>query len=36
LLALDLAGGGERTLGVRDVLEHPERHFDEAKGSSHA
>ena len=36
LLALDLAAGGERTLGVRDVLEHPERHFDEAKGSSHA
>ena len=39
LLALDLAGGGERTLSVRDVLEHPERHFPQvkdAKGSSHA
>jgi histidyl-tRNA synthetase len=39
LLALDLAGGGERMLAVRDVLEHPERHFVEvkdAKGNSHA
>ena len=36
LLALDLAGGGERTLRVRDVLEHPEQHFEEAKGSSDA
>jgi ATP phosphoribosyltransferase regulatory subunit len=27
LLALDLAGGGERTLAVREVLDHPERHF---------
>jgi len=39
LLALDLAGGGERTLAVRDVLEYPERHFPEArdaKGKSHA
>ena len=36
LLALDLADGGQRTLGVREVLEHPEHHFEEAKGSSHA
>jgi len=36
LLALDLAGGGERTLPVRDVLERPERHFAEVKGNSHA
>jgi ATP phosphoribosyltransferase regulatory subunit len=39
LLALDLMGGGERMLAVRDVLEHPERHFPEAhdaKGNSHA
>jgi len=36
LLALDLAAGGERTLAVRDVLEHPERHFEAAKGKSHA
>jgi ATP phosphoribosyltransferase regulatory subunit len=36
LLALDLAGGGERTLAVRDVLEHPERHFAEVEGKSHA
>jgi ATP phosphoribosyltransferase regulatory subunit len=39
LLALDLAGGGERTLGVREVLEHPEQHFAEveaAQGSRHA
>jgi ATP phosphoribosyltransferase regulatory subunit len=35
LLALDLAGGGERTLGVREVLERPERHFPQVKGSSH-
>jgi ATP phosphoribosyltransferase regulatory subunit len=27
LLALDLAGGGERTLSVREVLDQPERHF---------
>jgi len=27
LLALDLAGGGERTLSVREVLDEPERHF---------
>ena len=36
LLALDLAGGGERTLAVRDVLEHPERHFADVGRSSHA
>jgi len=36
LLALDLVGGGERTLPVRDVLERPERHFAEVKGNSHA
>ena len=36
LLAVDLAGGGERILSVRDVLDHPERHFGEAEGSSHA
>jgi ATP phosphoribosyltransferase regulatory subunit len=29
LLALDLAGGGERTLSVREVLAQPERHFGE-------
>jgi ATP phosphoribosyltransferase regulatory subunit len=27
LLVVDLAGGGERALSVRDVLDHPERHF---------
>jgi ATP phosphoribosyltransferase regulatory subunit len=36
LLALDLAGGGERTLVIREVLERPERHFAEVKGSRHA
>jgi ATP phosphoribosyltransferase regulatory subunit len=36
LLALDLAAAGERTLGVREVLERPERYFAEAKGSGHA
>jgi ATP phosphoribosyltransferase regulatory subunit len=36
LLAVDLAGGGERTLAVRDVLERPEQHFGAIGGSSHA
>src|SRR5207244_904632 len=36
LLALDLIGGGERTLPVRDVLERPERHFAQGEGDSHA
>jgi ATP phosphoribosyltransferase regulatory subunit len=36
LLALDLAGGGEQTLSIRDVLDHPERHFAEVKESGHA
>jgi len=36
LLALDLAGGGEHTLSIRDVLDHPERHFAEVKESGHA
>ena len=36
LLALDVAGGGERTLDVRDVLQRPERYFAEARGSGHA
>jgi len=27
LLVLDLAGGGEQTLSIRDVLEQPHRHF---------
>lgn len=36
LLALDLAGGDEHTLSIRDVLDHPERHFAEAKESGHA
>ena len=31
LLAVDLAGGGERTLSVREVLDHPERHFGPGK-----
>jgi ATP phosphoribosyltransferase regulatory subunit len=30
LLALDLTGRGERILPVREVLEHPERHFGDA------
>jgi histidyl-tRNA synthetase len=34
LLALDLAGGGERTLAVREVLDHPERHFGTFEGGS--
>ena len=36
LLALDLAGGGDHTLSIRDVLDHPERHFTEGKESGHA
>ena len=36
LLALDLAGGGEHRLSIRDVLDHPERHFAEVKESGHA
>ncbi len=36
LLALDLAGGGERMLAIRDVLDQPERHFPEAKEKGHA
>ncbi len=36
LLALDLAGGDEHTLSIRDVLDHPERHFAEVKESGHA
>ena len=36
LLALDLAGGDEHTLSIRDVLDHPERHFTEVKESGHA
>jgi ATP phosphoribosyltransferase regulatory subunit len=36
LLAIDLAGGDERTLSIRDVLEHPEQHFGEGKESRHA
>src|SRR4030095_11213159 len=29
LLALDLTGGGEHKLSIRDVLDHPERHLAE-------
>jgi ATP phosphoribosyltransferase regulatory subunit len=38
LLAVDLVGGGERTLSIREVLDHPGRHFGagESKESSHA
>jgi alkanesulfonate monooxygenase SsuD/methylene tetrahydromethanopterin reductase-like flavin-dependent oxidoreductase (luciferase family) len=36
LLAIDLAGGGEQTLSIGDVLEHPERYFGEVKESRHA
>ena len=37
LLTLDLATGGERTLPVAEVLEHPAQYFREAAGgSSHA
>jgi ATP phosphoribosyltransferase regulatory subunit len=36
LLAIDLAGGGERALSVREVLDHPERILGEAGESGHA
>jgi ATP phosphoribosyltransferase regulatory subunit len=36
LLALDLPGGGERTLSVRAVLDDPERYFGEVKESGDA
>jgi ATP phosphoribosyltransferase regulatory subunit len=36
LLAIDLAGGGERALPVREVLEQPERHFEAVKESGDA
>ena len=36
LLALDLTGGGEHKLSIRDVLDHPERHFAEVKERGHA
>jgi ATP phosphoribosyltransferase regulatory subunit len=36
LLALDLRGGGERILSVRDVLDAPERHFGGGKESGDA
>ncbi|HEU4366717.1 MAG TPA: ATP phosphoribosyltransferase regulatory subunit [Methylomirabilota bacterium] len=36
LLALDLVRGGERTLSVREVLDHPERHFGGVEEGSHA
>jgi ATP phosphoribosyltransferase regulatory subunit len=36
LLALDLRGGGERTLPVREVLDDPKRYFGEIKESSNA
>jgi alkanesulfonate monooxygenase SsuD/methylene tetrahydromethanopterin reductase-like flavin-dependent oxidoreductase (luciferase family) len=36
ILALDLEGGAERTLSVREVLEDPGRYFAEGKESGHA
>jgi ATP phosphoribosyltransferase regulatory subunit len=36
LMALDLRQGGERALPIREVLEHPERHFADVKESGHA
>jgi ATP phosphoribosyltransferase regulatory subunit len=36
VLALDLADGRERSLLVREVLDHPERHFADLKESRHA
>jgi ATP phosphoribosyltransferase regulatory subunit len=36
LLALDLPEGRERVLPVREVLDHPERHFADVKESDHA
>jgi ATP phosphoribosyltransferase regulatory subunit len=36
LLAVDLIEGGERTLAVREVLDHPARHFAGVKESRHA
>jgi ATP phosphoribosyltransferase regulatory subunit len=36
LLAVDLGEGGERALPVREVLDHPERHFAAVKESRHA
>jgi hypothetical protein len=36
LLALDLRGGGERTLSVHEILNDPERAFGQVKESSDA
>jgi ATP phosphoribosyltransferase regulatory subunit len=36
LLVLDLPAGGERVLTVREVLDHPERHFVGLEESKHA
>jgi hypothetical protein len=36
LLALDLPTGAERVLPVREVLDHPERHFADLKENEHA
>ena len=36
MLALDLPGGGERTLSVREVLDDPERYFGKVKESRDA
>jgi len=35
-LVVDLRDGSERTLAVRDVLEHPAAHFAELGGERHA
>jgi ATP phosphoribosyltransferase regulatory subunit len=36
LLALELGGGGDRTLSVREVLDDPGRHFEDVKESGDA
>jgi hypothetical protein len=36
LLALDLKGGGERTLAIADVLADPAKSFEGAGGQAHA
>jgi ATP phosphoribosyltransferase regulatory subunit len=36
LLEMDLGRGTERTLDIQSVLERPERHFEDLRGSDHA
>lgn len=36
LLAMDLARGGERTLAIAEVLQAPDRYFEDGRGAHHA